>query len=331
MSRNSNIEFLRFAMMVGLCISHILKHGYGLKNLELPEYNPSDGQLILMGVLMPIVDCFVFISGYFGLRLKAEKIIKLLIQASFYYILCVILRNVFNIGEPISLGYFLTNILPITNYAWWFLIWYIFLMVISPIIEEGINQIGAKRFKKILIFLFVINSFGAWLNRIHTGSDFVGLLMVYLLGRYIRKYYKDIKFIEALLLFTLITFISVSLILFTYHINKPYFTWNMLMLCNPLVILQAVALFFIVKGLPSYRSVIINHLGSHCFAIYLLTEFTDNQLYFWWINVYNRYGILLLLLSILSICISICAIDFFREKVCTPIFKYSIRLYNNYT
>ena len=40
MSRNSNIEFLRFAMMVGLCISHILKHGYGLKNLELPEYNP---------------------------------------------------------------------------------------------------------------------------------------------------------------------------------------------------------------------------------------------------------------------------------------------------
>lgn len=331
MTRNSNIEFLRFAMMVGLCFSHILKHGYGLKNLELPECNPTDGQLVLMGVLMPIVDCFVFISGYFGLKLKAEKVIKLFFQASFYYLLCVIIRNVYNIGEPVSLGYFLTNLLPITNYAWWFLIWYIFLMVISPVIEEGITQIGAKRFARILIFLFLINSFGAWLNRIHTGSDFVGLLMVYLLGRYIRKYYKDIKFLEASLLFSFATFILVSLILLTYHINKPYFTWTMLMLCNPLVILQSVALFFIVKGFPSFNSVVMNYLGSHCFAIYLLTEFTDNQLYLWWINIYDKYGMLLLVLSILCICLLICTFDFFREKVCAPAVEYSIRLYNNYT
>ena len=68
-------------------------------------------QLLMMSVLVPGVNCFMFISGYFGIRLKREKVIRMFMQATFFYIVMAILRNwhiapsVF--GESLNLLYFI--------------------------------------------------------------------------------------------------------------------------------------------------------------------------------------------------------------------------------
>lgn len=324
-SRNSNIEILRFVLMIGLCAWHILMHGYGYKDIESGNFNPSYYQLVLMGILAPAADCFVFISGYFGIKLNREKIVVLFVQATFYYILCLVFRNCFPLTESLSRGYLLTNLLPITNKAWWFLAWYFFLMLLSPIIDNGIEKVGKDRFLKILFALIVINCFGTWLNRLHTGSDFAGLLTIYLIGRYAKLYGHDNKPIVYLSAFVLATVLQVLLIVLSYRFQRLYFTWNFLMLCNPVMVIQTVSLvMFFIRLKPRYN-LMANTLGAHCFAIYLITEFTGNFFYRWWIQLYNNRGIFTMFIMMLIVCVFFCLIDCIRSIICKPIVSLCLK------
>lgn len=327
--RNSNIELLRFCMMVGLCFWHILMHGCGLKNFEVSNSSPSDLQIVALGLLAPIVDCFAFISGFFGIKLRKEKVITLFIQASFFYLMCIVIRNIFHIGQEISHGYILTNLLPITNQAWWYLIWYFFIMFLSPIIDNGITAIGKTRFLKILLVLLLINSFGTWLNRIHTGSDLAGLLSIYLLGRYLKLFGGDINFFKSIIVFVITTSLSICLLLFTYHMGKLYITWNLLMFCSPLVIIQAVSLFYVFHSLRPIYLRWLNYLGAHCFAIYLFTEFSDNVLYHWWTQVFDNYGLAVLTIMIIVVCVLVCLVDSIRAFICKPVTSFIIKTIEN--
>jgi len=323
--RNSNIELLRFVMMLILCIWHILMHGYGLKHIADASVAPTTVQLILLALLAFPVDCFVFISGYYGIRLKREKLIRLLLQTTFFYLLCIILRNLFYIGEPVPNGMILTNWLPLTNRAWWFIAWYSFLMLLAPIIEEGVNKLSQKRFLKILICLIVINNLGTWLNHLHTGSDLAGLLTVYLIGRYVSIYKKSISVAKASFFFLLTTLVLIAMVLSAHFLNKPYYTWTLLLFCNPLIVIQAISCFFFAKGLNFHNSRLANFLGAHCFAIYLLTEFTDNQLYNWWRLIYEMHGFCVMGISVFVVCLFICILDLLQSYVQKPVNLYLTR------
>lgn len=307
-----------------LCIWHILMHGYELKHIADATVDPTTGQLILLALLAFPVDCFVFISGYYGLSLKREKLVRLLLQTTFFYMLCIIIRNLFYIGEPVLNGTILTNWLPLTNRAWWFA-WYTFIMLIAPIIEDGLKILNQKRFIKILICLVVINNLGTWLNHLHTGSDLAGLLTVYLIGRYVSIYKKSISVAKASVFFLLTTLVLIAIVLSTHYFNKPYFTWTFLLLCNPLIVIQAISCFFFAKELNFHNSRLANFLGAHCFAIYLLTEFTDNQLYNWWRVTYEMHGFCVMGISVFVVCVLICLLDFLQSYVQKPINLYLTR------
>lgn len=326
--RNSSVELLRFLMMLMLCFWHILMHGYGLKGMDAGTAMPSYNQLALLALLAFPVDCFIFISGFYGIKLKWEKVIRLFLQASFFYLLCVILRNILHLGSPLASGIILVNFLPIANWAWWFLAWYMMLMLLSPIIEQGIRSISQRQFTMILVGIVVLNCFGTWLNRLHSGSDFVGLLTIYLIGRYMSQRKPEISKIKAGLFLFASTITLLLLLLVTQYTGKIYFTWTLLSFCSPLVVVQAIAVFYLVKGINLRYTRMFNFLGAHCFAIYLITEFSGNLFYDWWRKIYECHGLCVMAIAVLSASLCFCLLDLTQSMMLRPLNNYLMRKSN---
>lgn len=188
-NRNSNIEILRFILMCFIFFWHILVHGYNLKMLGMDDYQ-FHGNFIfvtfLLTLFVPATYCFVFISGYYGIKFKLRRLISLLIWCSIisvsseiYQYVCLELQ--FHVTD------FLKSILPITSNKWWFMKDFIMLYILSPILNEGFDRLQYKSQQMVLILLFLFAFAGIFLLIQNCGSNLVGLTLVYLLARFIKR------------------------------------------------------------------------------------------------------------------------------------------------
>lgn len=181
--RNSNIELLRFVLMFAICILHLLVHGVGIK-----ESGASIGNvdLLLCALSLPAVNCFMLISGYYGIRFSVNKALVLILQAFIFFLLCSVIK-MYLLGE-VKWTTLAQHLFPIANKNWWFLTEYFCVMLLSPLINKGIERIDRRTFTVILLYLIFINSFGLYLVRASLGSNLLSMLIVYLLGRYLYMY-----------------------------------------------------------------------------------------------------------------------------------------------
>ena len=90
-TRKSSFELLRLILMVMIIVHHCIAHGLMLK--ELPDY--PDAQIFIHDSEMPVfimlnslcicaVNCFVLISGYFGIHTSWRKAFFLIFALLFY-------------------------------------------------------------------------------------------------------------------------------------------------------------------------------------------------------------------------------------------------------
>ena len=108
------------------------------------------------------------------------------------------------------------------------------------------------------------------------GSSFFGLLYIYLLGRYLRAYKIKLTGKKAVLLFISMTTLMMICLetLYILPIKNSALFW-FLQFNNPIIILQAISLFFIVLNLKPLYNRHINKILQPCLCIYLLTELTQ--------------------------------------------------------
>ena len=187
--RNTNIEILRFILMCFIFFWHILVHGYNLKQLGGEGVTVQHGFFLygfLLTLFVPSTYCFVFISGYYGITFKLKKLLSLLlgcfivsISAWFYDIICY--------GRPFEIIHFMESLLPISTNKWWFMTCFVLLYIISPILNEGFDKLLPKQQRTILFILFILSSVGILALLPNCGSSFMGILMIYLIGRYAKR------------------------------------------------------------------------------------------------------------------------------------------------
>ena len=72
LGRDSNIELLRLVCMLFILLHHFIVHGSEFVTA------PSVWLTIMNSFLVIAVDCFVLISGYFGIKAKWKGFIHLL-------------------------------------------------------------------------------------------------------------------------------------------------------------------------------------------------------------------------------------------------------------
>jgi len=294
--RNSNIELLRFILMAAICFWHIIIHGYG--------YMKSDTNCNILlvsfccALFSPAVYCFMFISGWYGIKFSLKKYAHLAFIAFICYCLSISIRYFWGgVSPAIVIEFFF----PISCNYWWFLTCYAMVFLVAPFINLGFEQLEAKTLKQIMgimTFIEIVCLLNLVPNR---GSSFFGLLYIYCLGRYIKR--NDYSFSSSR--FTLVYFISLVVLWisifwgYDFVLNGSKLSFILLSYNNPCIILMAICIFFLFQKLkPTYNKK-INTILSDVLSIYLLTEGIGGPLYIFLANTISNnwpLGILMVFL-----------------------------------
>lgn len=253
--RNQSIELLRIILMTLIVFGHILGHGIGWDRYE------SDGSPSLVYLLQPLylyhVDAFIFISGYYGIKFSWGKIWLLARKWIFYSFAAVILYMVIQNDFSISLA--IGNIFPISTCGHWFMEQYLYLMLMTPLLNVGMESLTKKQ-ASILILVLYISSF-----RLFSCL----MVFVYLLGRYLRKY--PIIYLEK---YAVVIFFGSTAAYFffnLYCLNKNINSVWMYNSMFPFVIVPAVSLFYSFQKIHiKWKS--IGVVSSGVLATYLITD-----------------------------------------------------------
>ena len=291
-TRNSNVELLRILLMYAILLWHVFVHGgsisqMGTQNYECHTNTPIE--LCLCCILCIAVDCFIFISGYYGIKFKWRTLVSYLLMGMFWslitFSIAIISDNTALNSENIYKAF-----CPFTSKLWWFFTYYILLYLFSPIINSGLDYISEKRqYNILLIILYVIGYLYHLIIgklSLHSGiSQPFNMLFVYVLGRYMRKF--DLHLSWRIFALSEVLLLCSILLLYTYQGNSSL-VWHFYTNGNPLVIIAATSLFFIFST-KEFHNKAINTFSKSIFAIYLATDalyyFSGGGGYVWLYNL----------------------------------------------
>lgn len=189
--RNSSIELLRLILMFMILVHHAIVHGLGLRDWDTGDIS----QILISGSTLTMatfinslcicaVDCFVFISGYYGIKSVRSKS-KTLIAILLFYTLF------FNSVPDFVNGFIdggLNSLMFLSHSRYWFVIDYLFLLLLAPLLNkyDGMDQ----RYRTILIVgLTVITVYFGfiWSHAANSnGYTLFQFIYLYLLGRFLR-------------------------------------------------------------------------------------------------------------------------------------------------
>lgn len=266
-ARLSNFELLRLLCMLMVLNLHSFagwQHGSGV--WQCVDFFRESTSICA-------VDCFILISGYFGIKWKFKSFFNLIFQIFFYSVGIYIIVTALGIVDW-DVKSFLLRFACLSKASWGFVVSYVILYFCSPILNAFAEKHSAKELLiYIIAFVFVLNIISFTANSAFTYA------VVYLIGRLLKKIkIEEIKIPAAAFywIVTTIIFLIVFFLLFkTLHIQSGDIVGKRPVgslgydYAAPLVILQAVALFTVFARMK-LKSRIVNWCASSAFAIFLI-------------------------------------------------------------
>ena len=282
MERNTRIEILRFILISEVCLWHIFIWGFNMRHFGHEPYLHESKlwiDLLICTFCSPAVYCFMFISGYYGIRPTLHKLLYLSLMGLSCLLIGSWMRWQFW-GE-LNINNNIQHLFTITTNQWWFLTDYVIVFLFSPFISVAIEKIPKNRFLYIISLLTIMQlSYFVGVRDITGGSQLFCLFYVYIIGQLFSKWKIDIHNRQARNLFFLsFCMLYGILVLTTLHPLLRKTTIWFLSYANPLIMIMAISLFFYFKNKKSIYSPLINNLLSGILPIYLITEYLGKRFY----------------------------------------------------
>lgn len=310
--------------MFFIVIHHGIVHGLGVDGLS-----DWGGQLLVnQQSMLPIsmlnaclifsVNTFVLITGYFSLSLKKDKIVKLMIPVLLYTLLFATIPYLIK-GEIIQA---VKSLFFLSQGPYWFILDYLFLMVLTPLINEGYLKLDKRKSFILIGLLLVINCYFGffWGDKVNNnGYTLMQFILMYVIGRHIRVHGFELKKHWAALLFLGSSLINGALFYAAFYLDYGSISWRLTYYNNPLVILSAIAFFLIFLKIR-IQSRAINYLSASALAIYLIqnTPLVSSYYYRTVSNFHiehNNIWMSLVLITVMSVVI--CLASICVDKLCT--------------
>lgn len=276
--RQSNFEILRLILMYGILVHHCIVLALGLSsyggvNNVTKVINSNDEPIfiIINSFLVVAVDTVVLISGYFGIRLTLKKVLALAFSVMFYTLLFNTLPMLLQREYVSAIGF---AAFPITHTYYWFIREYVFLMILSPLLNISMEKLS-KRYNWILLgFLIFLNCYLGFARHMVVKADgfsFVNFLLIYMIGRFLRVYPVNIKRRNCLLIYAATAVISGFLFCTFHNYGFDDRAWSMTFYSNPLVIIGAIFLFLYFERI-CVQNKFINKLSQSALSVFLFSS-----------------------------------------------------------
>lgn len=321
--RDSNIELLRIVLMVMVILHHLII------KCDPDSWNKTLLFTLVNTFAIIAVNCFIFISGYYGIKFKLKSLVSFIFQGIFYSVGAYIIYNLLLSPENFSLVDLVKRFLPLTYPLWWFLNAFVGVYILSPFINKGIEALKAYQAGAlILILLYLSCSYPITGNNFYGGGGYglFTMLLIYIIARYCGKYIPYIK--RAIPIHICIYLLTFTLVMGGVLLGKEDFAWRLMSYNSPLVILGAVFFFYCFKKLK-LKSRIINKIAPLTFGVYLIHETPDNR--FILKNIIQQVNnaidnpilMFIALIAVAIIVFLICAgIEKIRQLICDPIIDF---------
>lgn len=342
--RQSNIELLRIICMFMIVMHHFIVNVWYPRMLEVHAPSSIGEAVFLFSHCLFFigVNCFVLISGYFGIRTSLRGFLRLYGFYAFYALL-IALTQYFGDAQyammPLEEKCFhvaVHSLMPWDNNNFWFLNAYLALFMMAPMLNAAIAGMEKPMYIRVLVLLTILNVvFGGFfsIDLLNTwGFCVAQFVYLYMIGGYIRKYVslESIKayrwynmgvYVVSAVLWGIFVTVQVYQFPFMGRIFKA-FAYN-----NVFVLTAAIGFFLFILSLD-IQSRAINWLSSSCLAAYLLQG--SLLPYSWYIGILENYPSLqnpcqLVLISALFLIISL-----LFDKVRTMVVKPMVLLMNKY-
>lgn len=333
--KNYGIDALRMLAMFMVTVLHILTRG-GILNASGRFTSQYEVGWLLQTMSFCAVNVYALISGYVWVyaKYRYRNIIELWLQVIFYTLSITILFKVFN-PSSVSPVEWIKAIFPIMFNQYWYFSCYVALFLFIPLLNIILEKMEKRQLQfcigMILFFfsgiqtLFYSDAFGT-----NDGYSAIWLMILYLVGGYIRKYGqsekgKAAKFFVGYFVMIGLTWLSKLIIeIFTLHFLGEVRAGNYLISYkSPTIVLAAVCLllFFEKIRISPFWEKMIRVFSPMAFGVYLIhvhplifsylmkDRFTDYVAFPWILEI---MAVLVTAVLINLICY---AIEFIRLKL----------------
>lgn len=270
--RESNIEMLRIVSMFGIIILHYFNKDMGGMSTfaVFPNFLWIFSKC-LQSLAVPMVNCFVLITGYFMIERKElsfRKPVELLLITAWYGVASYVISLFYGI-HSFSMSGILYAVIPFFAGRRWFVETYIILILIAPFISRMLNVIGKTAFELLIVIQVILfsiwYSIGSSAPLLDDGYGIINFITLYMIGAYLKLYANSSRWILKSVCQGVVLYLSCSAItfcagLFMNSFGYAFFT----------NIMGAVALFVTFLYIDFGHNKIINHISSYALDVYFV-------------------------------------------------------------
>ena len=273
-TRQSGFELLRIVAMLFIVATHANTLSLGWITGDDVAAGPggSFARMILESLTMVSVTAFIIISGWFGIKPTWKKFGSFIFQCWFFTIgLFIAGLFVKEMSDGLSPARGLQAAILLSDY--WFIIAYLFLFLISPVLNTFVDNSTGKQLGSVVVLFFVFEFLFGWVNDSaafiygHTPISFIG---PYLLGKYLRKYepaFTRLNKFTDLCIYLTLSLLNAAIAMVA--AGRGIMTIRFFTDTTPLIIVSAV-FFFLFFSKLSFTSKAVNYIAQSVFAVYLL-------------------------------------------------------------
>ncbi len=271
-ARQHSIELLRIVAMLMVLFIH-----YNLPVRGKP--NPAELQnnflfslesIGLQSLLIVCVNCFVLISGWFGIHWKRRSLFNLCFQVLFWALACYPLLLLLPHSGGNEITTYAANLL-----RQWFVWAYFGLYLFAPVLNDFIEKSSSRRLAFFVTAFYVFSTLFGYVCKavadFNEGMSVISLIGLYLLGALMHRAEKQLPKRASVWLggYLLCAFLLTGLTLIVFYFGGTSMPHGYL---NPIVIIQSVCLFMFFQRLR-INSPVILFFSSSAYAVYLAHMF----------------------------------------------------------
>ena len=279
--RDSNMELLRLVLMYLIVIHHGIIHG--LKLLQPSDFHLLEQDVIpacfLESFCLIAVNTFILISGYFSIRVNKSKFVSLICQV---FVATILFSTSFLLIKG-DIKSSLQSILLFSHSRYWFIVDYLILMAFAPAINLFFETY-ARSIQSLFVFaLLFVSCYLGFLWHFETnvtGFSVFQFITMYSIGRYLHCNNIQLRRFPAIIAYLVCT-VVLFLLMVGFH-KTGHDSWACIMTYynNPVLIVSAIAFFYIFKNMK-IQDIRINRVSTSSLFIYLFTSSALVEYYYY--------------------------------------------------
>lgn len=269
--RDSNFEALRIVCILLIVAGHLIMwHEYDSLTVE---------RILRCGVrpfLSVAVNCFILISGWFGINFKLGKIVSLNSAMTVWTLVLCGVALLIGIHE-IDIRKDVLMLVPLLTRKYWFITVYVALCFLAPYLNIMADALSKKEFKNLLVIcicMFVLlPTLAAFFNfeslTLDSGYGIVNFTVLYLFGRYMKIHEVPHRPAIVYLGIYIGMMTACGIIQMAYSRALGFEFTSLISYDTFFVFFGATALFCMFSKL-NFQNKYVNILASASFAVYIL-------------------------------------------------------------